>query len=122
MRYGGPILYLFVYAFVLLVVLVWVDSGSILPRRLRKTNKSLPTDAESDRPLKHDVIQEATAIATSQDLLRVIDVTKSFGGKTVVDSVSFGVARDTVFAMLGSVRLLVVIENTLADSRLLRQS
>ena len=48
-----------------------------------------------------DVLQEARSVANSQDLLKVLHVTKAYGGKTVVDDVSLGVARDTVFALLG---------------------
>ncbi|KAJ7447207.1 hypothetical protein FB451DRAFT_1343436 [Mycena latifolia] len=78
MRYGGPIAYLIVYSFVLLGFLVWVDSGTVLPQRFRKRSKPSRTD-----------------------LLRVLNVTKAFGSNTVVEDVSFGVSRDTVFCMLG---------------------
>ncbi|KAJ7077598.1 hypothetical protein C8R43DRAFT_1178602, partial [Mycena crocata] len=99
MRYGGPIAYLIVYSLVLLAILVWVDSGSLLPQKFRKRAKA--SVAETERPVKDDVASEARSAAQSNDLLRVLNVSKTFGSNTVVDDVSFGVSRDTVFCMLG---------------------
>ena len=48
-----------------------------------------------------DVAAEANAVAYSQDSLRVVNVTKVYGGNTVVDRVSFGVAQGDVLALLG---------------------
>ncbi|KAG1742779.1 uncharacterized protein EDB91DRAFT_297988 [Suillus paluster] len=104
MRYGGPILYLFVYGFVLFGILVWVDSGSIIPRRFLNTKKrqvrmnELQANFEANR---QDVAAEAHAVGHSSDALRLLHLTKAFGGNKVVDDVSYGVSRDTIFAMLG---------------------
>ncbi|KAJ7083358.1 hypothetical protein B0H15DRAFT_422992 [Mycena belliarum] len=100
MRYGGPITYLIIYSLVLLGVLVWVDSGTVLPQRFRKRAK-VAAAAAVDRPVKDDVALEARSAAQSDDLLRVLNVSKTFGSNNVVDDVSFGVSRDTVFCMLG---------------------
>ncbi|KAI0042590.1 P-loop containing nucleoside triphosphate hydrolase protein [Auriscalpium vulgare] len=113
-RYGGPIVYLFVYGFILFGILVWVDSGSILPRNVMSTLKKRPrhrsasvstTDDDHDVDKKADIKGEVDAVAESLDSLRVLHVTKSFGiGKhanTAVDDLSIGVARDTIFALLG---------------------
>ncbi|KAG2755205.1 P-loop containing nucleoside triphosphate hydrolase protein [Suillus brevipes Sb2] len=103
-RYGGPILYLFVYGFVLFGILVWVDSGSIIPRRFLNTKRrqgrmdELQANFEANR---HDVATEARAVASSNDALRLLHLTKTFEGNKVVDDVSYGVSRDTIFAMLG---------------------
>jgi ATP-binding cassette, subfamily A (ABC1), member 3 len=97
-RYGGPILYLFIYSFVLFGILVWVDSGSVWYRRF------IPKRWKGDSvtaPVKEDVAAEAKAVSDSNDALRVLDISKSFGGKKVVDHVSLGVAPDTIFALLG---------------------
>ena len=49
-----------------------------------------------------DVRAEEERVRNSSDALRVLGVSKTFrGAGTVVDSVSFGVARDTIFALLG---------------------
>lgn len=99
-RYGGPILYLFVSTSVLFVILVWVDSGSQTKSRLRaRKNTTSPTGTASSS--KDDVIAAAESVAVSDDLLRVINVSKSFNGNKVVDDVSIGVGKDTVFALLG---------------------
>ncbi|KAJ7726366.1 hypothetical protein B0H16DRAFT_1592682 [Mycena metata] len=94
MRYGGPIAYLIVYSFVLLGVLVWVDSGAVLPQRFRKRAKVSAAEADR-RPVKEDVALEGKTAAQSDDPLR------TFGSNTVVDDVSFGVSRDTIFCLLG---------------------
>jgi ATP-binding cassette, subfamily A (ABC1), member 3 len=106
MRYGGPILYLFIYGFVLFAILVGVDSGLILPRRVarpRRQNALSPSGQLSfhEKSPRQDVVAEAQAVSTSDDLLRVLQITKSYDGAKVVDDVSLGVPRDTVFAMLG---------------------
>jgi ABC-type multidrug transport system fused ATPase/permease subunit len=98
-RYGGPILYLFISTAIFLVILVWVDSGSQTKGRLHKKTVISPTSAAS--PPKDDVIAAAESVAISNDLLRVISVSKSFNGNQVVDDVSLGVGKDTVFALLG---------------------
>jgi ATP-binding cassette subfamily A (ABC1) protein 3 len=99
MRYGGPIAYLIAYSFVLLAILVWVDSGTRLPRQLE-----LPRRASSSSPLelsRRDVIAEAKEATSSEDLLRVLNVSKSYEAGKVVDDVSLAVSRDTLFALLG---------------------
>ena len=104
MRYGGPILYLFVQGFALLGILVWADSGSIIPRRFLKTHKQqvrLDENLAANEISRQDVAKEARAVAQSSDALRVLHVTKTFDGNRVVDDVSFGVPRDVIFAMLG---------------------
>lgn len=101
-HFGGPILYLFVYSFILLGILVWVDSGSILQRRAGKRKQAADvTNEKSGQPKKDDVAAEAEAALNSDDLLRVLGVTKAFQGNKVVDDVSLVVSRDTVFALLG---------------------
>ncbi|KII94244.1 hypothetical protein PLICRDRAFT_132803 [Plicaturopsis crispa FD-325 SS-3] len=103
-RYGRPILYLIVYAFFLLAVLVWVDSGTIFPRSLtatRKSQKATPESGANSGSERPDVAAETQAVATSDDLLRVLHISKAYGGNKVVDDVSIGVSRDTVFANLG---------------------
>ena len=106
-RFGGPIVYLIVYAFVLFGILVWVDSGSVLPRRFSSSRKR-PHNHSADVSAvggvgRGDVDDEAAAVATSSDALRVLNVVKAFGSSDnrVVDNVSFGVSQDTIFALLG---------------------
>jgi ATP-binding cassette subfamily A (ABC1) protein 3 len=95
-RYGGVLLYLIIYGLVLFGILVWVDSGSIL-LRLRRA----PARSDSTRKVIPDVVAEEKSVSKSNDSLRVLQVTKSFGGNVVVDDVSFGVSKETIFALLG---------------------
>ena len=107
-RFGGPIIYLVVYAFLLFGILVWVDSGAALPRRKsaraatsalvrRFCRKSVQTGN------KKDVYEEAMKVATSDDTLRVLNVVKAYGSadNRVVDNASFGVSQNTLLALLG---------------------
>ncbi|KAH9830408.1 uncharacterized protein C8Q71DRAFT_862423 [Rhodofomes roseus] len=106
-RFGGPIIYLFVYLFVLFGILVWVDSGAILPRK--KTAKAATSafvrrfSRKSFQASKHGVYEEAMKVATSDDTLRVLNVVKAYGSPNnrVVDNASFGVSQNTVLALLG---------------------
>jgi ABC-type transport system involved in cytochrome bd biosynthesis fused ATPase/permease subunit len=104
MRYGSPILYLSIYGPVLFGVLVWVDSGSIITRRFPNTKGR---QVQMDQPQanfeanRQDVAAEARAVASSSDALRLLHLTKIFEGNKAVDDVSYGVSRDTIFAMLG---------------------
>lgn len=65
--------------------------------------QKLKTDDPSSSNLtsRQDVVAEEKSVLASDDLLRVLRVTKTYGGNKVVDDVSLGVSRDTVFAMLG---------------------
>ncbi|KAF5377145.1 hypothetical protein D9757_008793 [Collybiopsis confluens] len=99
MHFGGPILYLILYCFILMAVLVLYDtSGSLSPARawFRRSKRS-ELKADTDE----DVLKEATEASTSDDLLRVLGVSKTFDSNRVVDNVSFAVSRDTIFALLG---------------------
>lgn len=115
-RFGGPILYLIVQSCILFAILLYADSGSILPRK--SGPKRLPpipgaaAGSASDnagagdielrtRMREGDIAAEAIHAAGSSDLLRVLGVSKTFGKKRVVDDVSLSVSRDTVFALLG---------------------
>ncbi|TFK91173.1 P-loop containing nucleoside triphosphate hydrolase protein [Polyporus arcularius HHB13444] len=106
-RYGGPILYLFIYAFVLFGILVWVDSGSIIVRKFSQFRKQTGSRGGSGSSTPgatiKDVDDEAEKVTSSADALRVMNVVKAFGStdNRVVDNVSFGVSQDTIFALLG---------------------
>ena len=100
-RFGGPILYLIVYGLVLFWVLVWWDSGAILPFKGWRSRRRLEDRTPETDVVPPDVAAEANAVAYSRDSLRVVNVTKVYGRNTVVDKVSFGVARGDVLALLG---------------------
>ena len=98
-KFGGPILYLFVYSFVLFPVLVWADSGSRALRRLHP-RQGILSGSRSASSSKENVAT-ADVVSESDDLLRVLNVSKMYNGNQVVDDVSLGVPRDTLFALLG---------------------
>jgi ATP-binding cassette subfamily A (ABC1) protein 3 len=107
-RYGGPILYLFLYALILLGILVWVDSGALFHRKLgkRKTAAAAAVAAvdgekQIEDEVKNDDDGKAEVALDRKELLRVLGATKTFGKDKVVDDVSLVVSQDTVFALLG---------------------
>lgn len=97
-RYGGPIAFLFLYSLFLFYVLVQYDSGTILPRRLRRLATTTNPRGAIARP---DVEQEARGVAGTESALRVLRVSKAYEGQAVVEDVSFGVDEGTVMALLG---------------------
>ncbi|KAG2022539.1 multidrug resistance protein 1 [Coprinopsis cinerea AmutBmut pab1-1] len=99
MRFGGPILYLFVYMAVLLGILVWADSGSHTTRRLNNLKALVGSDEKLGG--KEDVVVAAEEASRSDDLLRVLGISKTYDGQKVVNNVNFSLPRDTVFALLG---------------------
>jgi ATP-binding cassette, subfamily A (ABC1), member 3 len=100
LQYGGPILYLILQIILLFSILLWYDSGSILAwyRRFRKAPPS-PTDegVVSDE----EIAEELVRVSSSNDGLRVLNLTKSFGQLTAVENMTFGIKRGEVFALLG---------------------
>lgn len=82
-----------------MAILVWYDtSGSLRPTKgtwFRRSNRVEPSSVDED------VLKEANEASESDDLLRVLNVSKTFGNNMVVDDVSLGVSRDTIFALLG---------------------
>lgn len=98
--YGGPILYLIIQIFVLFSILLWYDSGSIVAwyRRLRRQST---TTSEADIPAGDEFGEELDRVKSSNDGLRVLHLTKSFGRNTAVENLTFGIQRGEVFALLG---------------------
>lgn len=93
MRYGGPILYLIIYAIVLFAVLVLTDSGS-WTSLIRRKGKN------------HTVASHAHQSASNPEspigsLLEVLGITKTYDKRQVVDDVSLDIPRDTIYALLG---------------------
>ncbi|KAF9004918.1 P-loop containing nucleoside triphosphate hydrolase protein [Hymenopellis radicata] len=87
-------------------IMLWVDSGSFMPPRhsLIFWRRKSPADvAASDMHMqeKSDVVDEARRASSSNDLLRVLGVSKTFGNNNVVDDVTLGASKDTMFALLG---------------------
>ncbi|PGH05330.1 hypothetical protein GX51_03051 [Blastomyces parvus] len=96
--YGGPILYLTLQSLLLFGVLLWRDSGPLL-QKFRKDAKG--EDPEIDVANDGDLGNELARMSASNDGLKVVHLTKSFGKFVAVQDITFGVARGEVFALLG---------------------
>jgi len=103
--YGGPILYLVLQVCVLYGILVAVDSGltaSIFPEGMLKNSIRHANEDSTEGCIPgQDVAAEARRTETSDDGLRVLHVVKSFGGRKVVNDLTFGVQHGEAFALLG---------------------
>ena len=101
LQYGGPILYLAVQILVLFAFLLWYDSGSV-KAWYRRVRGHPSATAENDIPAGEDDIGEELArVRSSNDGLRVLNLTKSFGRITAVENLTFGITRGEVFGLLG---------------------
>lgn len=97
--YGGPILYLIVQSIILFGLVVYFDGGGHAMTSFRPKTK--PEDVEEKEQIDEDVANELNRVASSNDGLRVLHLTKSFKRFTAVEEVTFGVQRGEVFALLG---------------------
>lgn len=97
--YGGPILYLIVQTIVLFALLLWLEGGSPKFPSIRRSKPAF--DAEEKVHMDEDISAELSRVSDSNDGLRVLHLTKTFGKSTAVEDVTFGVSRGEVFALLG---------------------
>lgn len=96
--YGGPILYLVIQGFLLSGLLIWWDSGFVMPTR---RHRSARPDSEAIELVSADTVAEKKRLDEVEVDLRVYSVSKSFGKNLAVDDVTFGVQRSEIFALLG---------------------
>jgi ABC-type multidrug transport system fused ATPase/permease subunit len=98
MAYGGPILYLTLQSIVYFGILLWHDSGKLRWDRLRRTSVA---DEEDQYGFELQGLADSGPISSSNDGLRVRNLSKKFGNTTAVQDVSFSVPRGQIFALLG---------------------
>lgn len=97
LAYGGPILYLCWQSLVLFGYLLWYDSKfSFRDYFSKREEVPVLEDAIVD-----DFGEEIAKVQDTNDGLRVLNVTKSYGKFTAVENVTFGIERDEIFALLG---------------------
>lgn len=106
--YGGPITYLICQSLFLFGVLLWWDSGRFRLPMWGSRGVKAKDSSEEEHELgtlggeKKFIGEEIRRVGSSDDGLKVVHLTKSFGRKMVaVDDVTFGVPRGEVFALLG---------------------
>lgn len=100
LAFGGPILYLCWQSLALFGFLLWYDSKFSF-RDYFSRNKVTDETLEVDNTMPDDFSDELRKTRSSNDGLRVLHVTKSFGKFTAVENVTFGIERDEIFALLG---------------------
>ncbi|KAF2024589.1 P-loop containing nucleoside triphosphate hydrolase protein [Setomelanomma holmii] len=95
--YGGPILYLILQAVFFFALLLWWDSGFVMP--VKRSQKTTTDQEATDTP--SDLVAERKRLASSSTELRVDSVSKRFGKNLAVENVTFGVQSSEIFALLG---------------------
>lgn len=95
-QYGQPILYLIIQILFLFGFLLWYDSVSLWARI--KASRKPPPVAEKTIA-NEEVIEELQRTSSSNDCLRLLHVTKSFGKNTAVEDLTFGIKQGEVFAL-----------------------
>lgn len=96
--YGGPILYLIVQFFLLMAFLIWYDSGGRIAFRKKHVRSQ---DLEEIEALDPELTDELSRVQSSNDGLRVLNLSKAFGANQAVDNVTYGIRKGEVFALLG---------------------
>lgn len=100
--YGGPILYLCLQICFLFWLLNYLEEHHHL-RIPVSTRHKITDDEEQEVPqLTKEIRDEKIRVETSNsDLLRVLQVSKSFGANKAVNEVSFGISGGEILALLG---------------------
>ena len=100
-HYGGPIVYLIAYSLALITILIFVDSGSRAFYYL-KSRCRIPSDRKRKRHVsREEAFKTGDSATVSSNLLRTIDLSKTFHGRQVVDNVNLEIPQDTIFALIG---------------------
>lgn len=110
--FGGPLLYLFLQIFALLLIITWLEGGfpslgswrySRVSNPHRFSDVELADISAYEAQLGSDPVSEEASRAerTETDLLRVLHASKHFGSNKAVDDVTFGLPRSDVMALLG---------------------
>ncbi|EQB49663.1 hypothetical protein CGLO_10989 [Colletotrichum gloeosporioides Cg-14] len=98
--YGGPILLLLIQIVYLFPLLLWLDGQHSLHWPWKKTKQA---SHEQPSPMTLGDIEMNTLRVqrSSNDVLSIQHVTKSFGGKPAVENVSLGIGESSILALLG---------------------
>ncbi|KAF3942382.1 hypothetical protein ABW19_dt0205534 [Dactylella cylindrospora] len=99
--YGGPILYMVIQIILFFSIMVWWESGAYRLNTKRFMIKTKDTEKDA-LETEQEVFEELKRVdSATNDGLRVLHVSKSFGKLKAVEDVSFGVKPGEIFALLG---------------------
>lgn len=103
--YGGPILYLIVQFFLLVLFLIFWESGrslEVFGIKSRSSRRAPAKDVEKDSiGSGSDAAEDSDRLSDANNGLRVMHISKTFDRNQAVDDVSFGVLPSEKFALLG---------------------
>jgi ABC-type transport system involved in cytochrome c biogenesis ATPase subunit len=102
--YGGPILYLILQFLVLVLLLIFYESGGSLEAfgihlgKKKAAHKDHEKDVESS---DNESAEDVQRLSSTNNGLRVQHLSRTFGRNKAVDDVSFGILPSEKFALLG---------------------
>ena len=102
--YGAPILYLVVQFLLLVAFLMFWESGrslEIFGIHIGKRDSQNLLEGQGSSRVNPDAAEDASHLASSNDGLRVLNISKTFGSSKAVDDISFGILPSERFALLG---------------------
>jgi ABC-type multidrug transport system ATPase subunit len=103
--YGGPILYLALQFVVLVLILIFYESGGSLEAfGIRFRSKKTHHHHDNEKDIENsdtESAEEVRRLSSTNDGLRVQHISKTFGRNQAVDDISFGILPSEKFALLG---------------------
>ena len=102
--FGGPILYLTVQIILLVAFLIFWESGrslEIFGIRIGKRDDENLVEQQNSSRVNPDAAEDASHLSSSNDGLRVLNISKTFDSNQAVKDVSFGILPSERFALLG---------------------
>lgn len=102
--FGAPILYLVVQFILLVAFLIFWESGrslEIFGIRIGKADSEKYEERQNPPSLHPDAVEDSSHLSSSNDGLRVLNLSKTFGSNKAVNDISFGILPSEKFALLG---------------------
>lgn len=102
--FGAPILYLVIQFILLVAILIFWESGrslEIFGIHIGKRDSEKLEERPDNSGMNSDAAEDVSHLSNSNDGLRVLNISKTFGANKAVDDISFGILPSEKFALLG---------------------
>jgi ATP-binding cassette, subfamily A (ABC1), member 3 len=102
--FGAPILYLVVQFVLLVAFLIFWESGrslEIFGIHIGKSKSEKLEERSKASKISPDAAEDNAHLSSTNDGLRVLNISKTFGSNKAVDDISFGILPSEKFALLG---------------------
>jgi ABC-type multidrug transport system ATPase subunit len=102
--FGGPILYLVVQIIILVAFLMFWESGrslEVFGIHIGRRDSEYFDERQGSSSRDPGAVDDAAHLSSSNDGLRVLNISKTFGSNKAVNDISFGILPSEKFALLG---------------------